>query len=157
MKKTTLSIVVVCFAASFLLMSFSSNFSSENSLSVSDDELLNPRTDSVIASSGAAFRNEMDLAVPKAGTDMISDLQSRINYPQKAIDKNIEGTVVIMFTVDIKGNVENVKLVKDIGGNCGEEACRAARTMKFKPATQNGFAMKQDFYVPVVFSLSNIN
>jgi protein TonB len=156
MKKTTLTVLVACFAASSLFLSFTSNFASENYVPGSDDDLLKPKIDSVIANSDNSFTNEMESAVPESGTDLIADLQSRINYPQRAIDQKIEGTVEIMITVDPRGNVENVKLVKDIGGKCGEEACRAARTMKFKPAMQNGFAIKQNFNVPVVFSLSSL-
>jgi len=157
MKKTMFSVTLACFAAGLVLMSFTSNFHEENNSSSLVDDLNSPKVDSVISNSNNSFRNEMDLAVPETGTDLISDLQSRINYPQKAIDQNIQGTVTILFTVDTQGKVENVKIVKDIGGKCGEEACRAAKTMRFKPAMQNGFAVKQDFYVPVVFSLSSIN
>lgn len=67
----------------------------------------------------------------------------------------IEGTVVIMSTANPQGGVENVKLVQDIGGQCGEEACRAVRTLQFNAAMQHGLTVRQDIIVPVDFSLNS--
>jgi TonB family protein len=156
MKKTRFALMVAFTATGMLLMSFTSMFPGENALASPEDGSPNPTVVSVAVNEPTSVSNDMSLVMTELGNDLIPELQSRIRYPQNAIDHNIEGTVVIMFTVNPQGGVENVKLVQDIGGQCGEEACRAARSMRVKPAMQNGFAVRQDFYVPLVFSLNSL-
>ena len=44
-----------------------------------------------------------------------------IIYPNKARNKSLQGTVFISFEIDSIGQMGNVKIIKDIGENCGEE------------------------------------
>ncbi len=155
MKKTRFALMVACAATGMLFMSFTSMFPGENTITSPEDGSPYPRMASVIVHSPTSAGNDLSLVISESGNDLISDLQSRIRYPQQAIDRNLEGTVVIMFTLNTQGEVENVKLVQDIGGQCGEEACRAARTLRFNPGKKDGLAVRQDFIVPVVFSLNS--
>lgn len=60
-------------------------------------------------------------------------------YPEKAVARHIEGTVVVTFTVDSAGMVRNLKIRKALGHGCDEEAMRLVQTMpKWKPARLNG-------------------
>ncbi|PZR34533.1 MAG: energy transducer TonB [Azospira oryzae] len=76
------------------------------------------------------------------------------NYPQEAIDNEIQGKVEIMFVVDTLGNVSNVEAV---GGP--KELWDAAvkvikKSGKWEPAIQNGRRVKAYKRQPIVFQLS---
>lgn len=56
-------------------------------------------------------------------------LADSIIYPVEALEQNIMGTVVIQFIIYKDGSMGNFKIVKDIGGGCGQEALRVAKNM----------------------------
>lgn len=48
-------------------------------------------------------------------------LKQHVVYPQEAIDKGIEGDVVVSFVVhDVSGCLTKMKVVRDIGYGCGQ-------------------------------------
>ena len=109
-----------------------------------------------LKSDSAGFNNISTLPTPAQGMDFSSELNKRIVYPQKAIDAGIEGEVVVLCSIDKEGNVQDVKILKDIGGDCALEVTRAVRTMKFNPAVQNGFPRPVSMTIPVVFDLASV-
>src|SRR6185312_8550743 len=52
-----------------------------------------------------------------------------MRYPIKAKENNIQGKVLIAFTVDTLGKVSNYRIKRGIGGGCDEEALRAVKLM----------------------------
>jgi len=57
--------------------------------------------------------------------EMIGGMESlygEIKYPRAAVQAGIEGRVFIQFVVDKNGNVRDEKVLRDIGGGCGEAA-----------------------------------
>ena len=56
----------------------------------------------------------------------------QLQYPQEAIDNKIEGTVVVKYDVDYKGNVIEANILKSIGHGCDEEAVRIIKLLKFE-------------------------
>lgn len=81
-------------------------------------------------------------------------LNDKINYPQMARDQNIQGRVFVTFVVERDGSIANPKVLRDIGGGCGEEALRVVRNMpKWKPGKQRGKAVRVQFNLPVLFQL----
>ncbi|MGZ5283558.1 MAG: energy transducer TonB [Bacteroidia bacterium] len=88
--------------------------------------------------------------------DYLAYLQTHINYPQQAVDNNIQGTVYLDITIGKDGGVQDVKIRKDIGGGCGKEAERVVRSMpKWNPAMQNGNKVNFKMTIPVKFVLQN--
>ncbi len=85
----------------------------------------------------------------------LKKLQSRIKYPDVAVRAGIEGRVTVQFVVNEKGNVENPKVIRGIGGGCDEEALRVIRTAKFKPGSQRGRPVRVQMSLPIIFRLSN--
>ena len=53
-------------------------------------------------------------------------------YPKEALDKKIEGTVSIRYTINYRGNVVRVKILAGLGHGCDEEASRIVKLLKFK-------------------------
>lgn len=85
---------------------------------------------------------------------MLEFIYSNIKYPPLAREKNIDGTVVIRFVVDEKGNVIQPKVVRDIGGGCGREGLRVVQKMPaFTPGKQRGKVVKVQFSLPIHFKL----
>lgn len=99
---------------------------------------------------------EGDLSAKKlcAEKKMLEFIYKNIKYPIAARKDNKQGTVVIRFVVDEKGNVIQPKIVRDIGGGCGTEALRVVKKMPtFTPGKQRGKAVKVQFNLPVRFKL----
>lgn len=75
------------------------------------------------------------------------------NYPQDAIDNNVQGTVFVQFIVDAEGNVSNVEAVS------GPEELKPAavavikKSGKWTPAFQNKRHVKSYKRQPIVFKL----
>lgn len=83
-------------------------------------------------------------------------LNANIKYPTIARENNISGTVVVNFVVEKDGSITNVKVLKDIGGGCGEEAVRVVKSMpKWNVGKQNGEPVRVAFNLPIKFTLSN--
>lgn len=79
---------------------------------------------------------------------------ANIDYPQMAVDAGITGKVYITFIVNDEGEIENIKLLKGIGGGCDEEAIRVLGTMpKWTPGKQRGKAVNVQYNIPIQFSL----
>ena len=61
------------------------------------------------------------------------------NYPQRALRRGIEGYVVVEFTVNEQGGVENPRVVEaDPEGVFNQAAMEAARKFKYRPKTVGG-------------------
>ncbi len=79
-------------------------------------------------------------------------IESTIKYPESAKQNKINGRVLVSFNVSKTGQVENVKLVKGIGGGCDEEAIRAVSKMPdWLPGLLNGNPVKVRYVMPVIF------
>jgi TonB family protein len=80
---------------------------------------------------------------------------SNISYPAEARQKNIQGKVYCTFVVEKNGTISNPKIVKGIGGGADEEALKVVAAMpKWTPAMQNGQAIRQQFTIPISFTLA---
>ena len=86
---------------------------------------------------------------------MMKFLSVNIKYPQGAKEEKITGKVIITFVVEKDGSINEIKILRDIGYGCAEEAKRVVKLMpKWKPAKQRGKAVRQQFVLPVIFNLS---
>jgi TonB family protein len=65
---------------------------------------------------------------PKALTQFIHD---QLKYPKEALDKKIEGTVVLKAEINYRGEVIGTKIISGIGYGCDEEASRVVSLLKF--------------------------
>jgi protein TonB len=81
-------------------------------------------------------------------------LYSNIKYPQVAKENGITGRVFLTFVVEKDGSIANPKVMRDIGGGCGQEALRVVKNMpKWSPGKQRGKPVRVQFNLPVVFDL----
>ena len=74
-------------------------------------------------------------------------------------ENGIQGKVTLRFVVNKKGKISDVKILRDIGGGCGEAAAKVIRSMnnmpqKWTPGRQGGRKVKVYYTLPVVFKLT---
>lgn len=81
-------------------------------------------------------------------------IYSKIKYPDIAVKAGIQGKVYILAFVDESGNVNDVKVLKGIGGGCDEAAVEAVRSTKFNPGSNKGKAVKVKLSLTIKFELS---
>ncbi len=74
-------------------------------------------------------------------------------YPKIAKEAGIQGKVYVLAFINEKGGVDNVKVVRGIGGGCDEAALEAVKKTKFKPGMQKGKPVKVKMTLPIIFKL----
>jgi periplasmic protein TonB len=75
-------------------------------------------------------------------------------YPESAREMGIEGKVIIQFVINSAGNVENVKVLRELDPACDAEAIKVIKSSpRWVPGKQGGKAVKQQFVLPIVFKL----
>ena len=85
-------------------------------------------------------------------------LGKNIVYPDSARERNIEGRVIVQFTVDEIGNITDCKVLRGIGGGCDEEALRVIKNMpRWKPGKEAGKPVKVMYTQPISFKLEDNN
>lgn len=89
------------------------------------------------------------------GVEKLNEYLSKsIKYPQQAKETGTKGKVMLTFVVEKDGSITDIKILRDIGSGCGEEAKRVVNGMpKWKPAKQRGKSVRQQFVLPVSFNL----
>ncbi len=90
------------------------------------------------------------------GADMLNTFISlNLVYPYKAIEKKIEGKVIVEFVVHADGSLSDFKVIKGIGFGCDEEALRVLQMMPpWEPAECEGQKVATKVVYPVIFKLS---
>jgi len=87
--------------------------------------------------------------------ELFKFLSENVAYPEEAILKGISGLVYVSFVVMEDGSIKNAKVVRDIGGGCGEEALRVVKLMpKWTPGKQDGEPVSIQYNLPIRFYLS---
>jgi protein TonB len=91
---------------------------------------------------------------PGGQSALVDYLSKNIHYPTQAKEKQIQGKVIVRFTVNSIGKIENAIIARGVGSGCDEEALRVVNAMpQWKPGRQNGKAVNVAFTLPINFSL----
>jgi TonB family protein len=82
-------------------------------------------------------------------------IANNIEYPQDAIDNEVEGTVYVNFTIDENGKVGNVKTTGNKLGYGMEEAATqvVSRMSNWTPGMNKGKKVKAWYTLPITFKL----
>ena len=82
-------------------------------------------------------------------------ISENLEYPQHAIDGQIEGRVVVQFVVDKTGKVGNIQVVRSIDKLLDQAAIDVVRARPaWKPGMQNGQPVNVRYTLPDSFKLS---
>ena len=96
---------------------------------------------------------EIESSFPGGSSAWLQFLQQHLVYPNKAVRKKIEGTVVVQFIVDKDGSVYDMKALT--GDPLLQEAAlkAMANTPRWIPAMQFGRKVKSYKKQPIIFKL----
>lgn len=91
---------------------------------------------------------------PGGTEELFKYLGKNIKYPPMAKDAGIKGKVYVTFVVDKNGSIDDVKVLRGIGGGCDEEAIRVVKGMpKWSPGKQRGKSVRVQYNLPINFIL----
>lgn len=93
---------------------------------------------------------------PGGYATMMAFIQKNFNYPQVAIENNIQGKCYVKFVVKGDGTVSNVQIERGIPGcpECDREAVRVVKMMPgWKAGKVNGKSVSSVFRLPINFAL----
>ena len=83
-------------------------------------------------------------------------LAKSIRYPKEAKDQKIQGRVIVSFIVEKDGKLNDIKVLRDIGGGAGAEAIRVlSESPAWIPGMQNEKPVRVAYTMPVNFALDD--
>ncbi len=81
-------------------------------------------------------------------------VQNKINYPQEAIDKKIEGRVFLTFIIEADGSVSSVTVVKGLDPLIDSVAVKAIQeSPRWSPGRQRGQPVRVRYSFPLNFAI----
>lgn len=97
---------------------------------------------------------DQDPSFPGGDVACMKWLTNNINYPKEAMEKGIEGRVIVRFVVTKNGKITNAEVVRPVDPLLETEALRAIRSMPdWVPAKRNGQNVDLQFTLPITFRL----
>lgn len=84
-------------------------------------------------------------------------IKKELVYPRLALEKKTEGTVVLKYTINYKGEVIDVKVMKGLGDGCDEEAIRLVKLLKFKVAKTRNIKIQFHKSIQIHFKVPKKN
>lgn len=108
----------------------------------------------VLQKNGIYDKTEVLPVYPGGNKGLMKFLSTNIKYPTLDRENNLSGRVVAQLTIEANGSVSNVVVKRSPSELMSAEATRVLKMSKWKPAKNNGKAVRAHFYVPVTFTLS---
>jgi len=92
---------------------------------------------------------------------LLKFIYANVQYPDSARMQGIEGTVVVNFVVNPDSTISDAKILRDIGGGCGEAALSVINALnplglKWAPGKQKGIPVKVAMNIPVKFKIKEV-
>jgi len=82
-------------------------------------------------------------------------LGENMKYPKEARDNNIQGKVLVSFSVLKDGALTDIKVERKLGYGTDEEAVRVLKlSKKWEPGLQNGKPVNVKYNIPISFNLA---
>ena len=82
-------------------------------------------------------------------------LSQNIRYPKEAMEKDIQGRVIVTFVVKKDGSISDASVVRSVDPLLDEEGLRVISAMpNWTPGMQNGEAVNVKYTVPISFHLT---
>jgi len=95
-----------------------------------------------------------DMPKPVEGLKKVNEfILKNIQYPKQAVQLKVQGKVILGFVVSDKGELQNISVIKGIGGGCDEEAIRVLKLTKWNPGKQKGKPVHVRTNLPINFKL----
>lgn len=114
---------------------------------IAEDKASVERLDSILKHDHAPQYERGDAALMWLLTD-------NIKYPQMERDNDIQGTVVVVLTIDEEGKALNPHIIQSVSRGLDAEALRVVSLIKkMIPAKRNGKVVQEELKIPVTFKL----
>ena len=125
----------------FLLMFFSLVLESEAQVTMSNVD--------------GVYQTVPEMPVPPGGMEgWTKYFQENLKYPEAAKENGIEGMVALSFIVRADGSVDDIAILRGIGGGCDEEALRIVKESgTWTPGKLDGKAVAVQMRLPIQFKL----
>jgi TonB family protein len=106
---------------------------------------------------GVYVTPEVMPAYPGNNQALSDYISTNLQYPEQAIDNNVEGTVQVQFVVDKNGSISDVKTVGNkLGYGLDEEAVTVVSKLpKWTPGKVNGKNVKTRMTIPITYKLES--
>lgn len=117
------------------------------------EEELNPRIECKFPIDTIATLDTPPL-FPGGDIELNKYLKKHIRYPIASIENSIEGNTIAQFTVNTKGEIQDIEILKSLNHFCDKEIMKALHKMpKWIPAKVNGTPINTRLILPVIFDL----
>ncbi|WP_026880462.1 TonB family protein [Hymenobacter norwichensis] len=95
-------------------------------------------------------------ALPAGGYKAFREyLKKNLEYPEKALKDNKEGTVKLRFTVDVDGSLQDIKVMSSLSEECDAEAIRLLKEgPRWYPAISKGRRTARSVDISVPFRVT---
>jgi len=94
--------------------------------------------------------------MPSPNFNLSEYLSENIKYPQTAIEKNIQGKVIVKFVVNEDGHISNAEVIRGVSKELDAEALRVVSAMPdWNPGIQDGKKVSVYFTQPISFKLDD--
>ncbi len=86
------------------------------------------------------------------GKDLLKKfVRENLQYPAEALEKGIQGDVIIKYKVTGKGEVIDPEVIKGIGHGCDEEAVRLVSMLSYQSVKNRGVRVITDNRIKIPF------
>jgi TonB family protein len=107
---------------------------------------------------GYSYSQSYSPAKPYGEAKLIPDfLCSEVIYPEEAIEKEIEGEVIIAFTVEKDGTVSKAMISQPVSPQVDAEAMRLFRLLLWEPAVNMGQPVVSENLYTIDFNIKKYN
>lgn len=87
-------------------------------------------------------------------SNLYNYFENELKYPESVIADSIQGTLIVFFTVDTNGNIQDIKVEEPLGDLFEAEAIRLINNMPpWKPAMLNNKPISSRLSVPLNFRI----
>jgi protein TonB len=101
-----------------------------------------------------SFQIQEQPAFPGGESAMMGYIVENIQYPQEALENDIQGTVYIRFVVTRSGAVGEAQVLRSVHELLDKEALRVVKSLpNWTPGKQNGTPVSVWFVMPIKFTL----
>ncbi len=88
------------------------------------------------------------------GKELLKKLiKENLQYPKRALEKGVEGDVIVKYKVSGKGEVHEPEILKGIGHGCDEEAIRLVNMLQHRAVKNRGVRVITDNKIKIPFRI----
>ncbi|MBC6428282.1 MAG: energy transducer TonB [Cellvibrionales bacterium] len=106
-------------------------------------------------SGGATAKVDITLGAGLSDGDIIPLVAIQPDYPRRALERGIEGYVVVSFIITTQGTTRNIQVVESTSSMFERSAMRAASRLKYKPRVIDGTPVEVEHFYKFTFELAD--